>query len=303
MHNLTHTGGQMKKQNFILTTLAQCMVLGRMGDLELKYSSESDIPAGFESLYTEKDGEWKLTGVKGMQTTENVQRLESALNKERNDHKVTKEKYAPLAGKDINEIITTLDRIPELEAAASGAGNDPKKIDELVEAKIKTRLSPIERERDQLKAKNAELETSNNALNGQITGDKIRSELTRAAVAAKIIPGAMDDVLMYGERLFTLDESGKIVTKDGVGVTPGLDPSVWLTDTLEKKTHWLPPTHGGGAQGGKGGGQVGNPFSHDGWNMTEQMRIARENPAKAEQLAKIVGVDIKNPQKPQAPSK
>ena len=37
--------------------------------LELIYNSAEEIPSGFESLYTEKDGKWHLTGIKGMKTS------------------------------------------------------------------------------------------------------------------------------------------------------------------------------------------------------------------------------------------
>ncbi|AVJ51759.1 hypothetical protein Vid5_gp04 [Pantoea phage vB_PagS_Vid5] len=302
VHNLTHTGGKMKKQ-FQLSMLASIMSLGRMGDLELSYATQDDVPAEFASLYTEKDGKFVLTGVKNLVTQENITRLQGALEKERNDHKATKEKYAPLAGKDVNEVIATLDRIPELEAAANGAGNDSKKIDALVEAKIKTRLAPIERERDQLKTANGELVKKVETLDGRITADTIKSVVTKAALDAKVIPSALDEVIMYGERLLQVDEGGKVITKDGVGVTPGLDPTVWLTEMLAKKPHWLPGSNGGGAGGSNGGGGGTNPFSHAGWNMTEQMKLVRSNPARAEQFAKAAGVDIKNPQKPAAPSK
>lgn len=302
MHNLTHTGGKMKKQ-FQLSMLASIMSLGRMGDLELSYAKQEDVPPEYAGLYTEKDGKFQLTGVKGLVTQENVTRLQGALEKERNDHKATKEKYAPLAGKDINEVITTLDRIPELEAAASNAGNDPKKIDELVEARIKTRMAPVERERDQLKAANVDLTKKVETLDGRITADTIKSVVTKAALDAKVVTSALDEVIMYGEKLLQIDESGKVITKDGVGVTPGLDPTVWLTEMLAKKPHWLPGSSGGGAGGSTSGGSGSNPFSYAGWNMTEQMKLVKSNPARAEQFAKAAGVDIKNPQKPAAPSK
>ena len=71
--------------------------------LELIYNSTEEIPSGFESLYTEKDGKWHLTGIKGMKTSDDVTKLQTSLRKERDDHKKTKDRLATVEAQRIVE--------------------------------------------------------------------------------------------------------------------------------------------------------------------------------------------------------
>lgn len=193
---------------------------------------------------------------------------------------------------ELADIQAKLDKYPELEAAAAGK-LDEAKLNELVEGRIKTRIAPIERERDTLKGQVIELVASVEQFKAKdaqrLVGDSVRA----AAVKLKVTETAIEDAIMYGERLFTIDESGAVVAKENVGITPGIGPEVWLTDMQSKRPHWWGPTQGGGAGGGRGGAGGGvNPWSDAHWNMTEQARIYREDKSKAEQMAKNAGTSI-----------
>lgn len=257
-----------------------------------------DVPEHFHELYTEKNGKYEFTGVEGMKTQADVDRLQSALSKERNDHKGTRERFSVLGDRDLDEVVTLLDRIPELEAAAAGKIDDAK-LNELVEGRIKTKVAPLEREKGNLAKQVQEL---SGALEQYQTKERVRTihdEVRRAATAAKLLPEAMEDALMLAERVLELDDEGRVVVKDGVGFTPGVEPSVWLTDLQPKRPHWWGPSQGGGSTGNnRGGGGGANPWTAEGWNMTEQGRILVENRSRAEQLAKSAGTTIGGP-KPQ----
>jgi len=85
--------------------------------LELIYNSAEDIPEGFDSLYTEKDGKWHLTGVKGMKTSQDTDKLSKSLREERAAHKATKDKLAKFGeDPDIDAILEKLDGYEDLEA-------------------------------------------------------------------------------------------------------------------------------------------------------------------------------------------
>jgi hypothetical protein len=101
------------------------------------------------------------------------------------------------------------------------------------------------------------------------------------------------------------EDDDKVVVRDGVGYTPGIEPSVLFTDLQSKKPHWFGPSGGGGAGGNRGGGgATSNPFTHEHWNMTEQGRIITADPQKADQLAKTAGhKDALTAVRPTAPSK
>lgn len=267
--------------------------------LKSVYENQEDIPEGYADLFTEKSGKWIFTGVEGIKTQADVDTLSTALAKERKDHKATKDKLATFGDLDPEEVHTKLDRIAELEAAAGGK-IDEAKINEIVEGRVKTKLAPIERELKKAKDELAEREAKITEFTQKERNRMISDVVTKAARESKVRPEAIEDALMLAERVMDIDEAGNVVTKDGVGVTPGIDPATWLTEIQDKRAHWWPESSGAGALGNKGNLNGGtNPFTAEHWNMTEQGRIFKENRARAEQLAKSAGTTIGG-QKPAA---
>lgn len=262
--------------------------------LKTSYESEDEIPSGYAELFTERNGRWELTGIEGMKTQDDINRLQTGLSKERDAHKETKEKlraYSAL-GDDPEEVLSKLDRIAELEAAAGGK-LDEGALNKMVESRIGARLGPVERERDRLKS---ELD-SHAAVIADYKGKEVRrtisGAITEAAKKAGVSDGAVEDAVMWGQSVFELSEDGQVVAREGAGVTQGVDPSVWLSDMQAKKPHWWGTTTGGGATGGRNtGGNANNPFSAEHWNMTEQGKMVTENRQRAEQMAKQAGTTI-----------
>jgi len=261
--------------------------------------SIDDLPEEVKKEYVEKNGKFELQ-VEGMKTQADVDRLQGALTKERNDHKTVRERLGLLGDRKIEDVLQILDRVPELEAAAAGK-LDETKLNELVEGRIKTKLAPVEREKGQLAQRVQEL---SGVLEQYQTKEKVRTihDAVRDAVgkAQGFQSSAVEDALLYAERMLEVGEDGRVTTRDGVGVTPGIEASVWLSEMQAKKAHWWGPSQGGGAGGNRSGaGTGGNPWSAEGWNMTEQGRILKENRSRAEQLAKSAGTSIGGP-RPQA---
>lgn len=253
------------------------------------------IPEHFHELYTERNGKFEITGIEGMRTQGDIDRLQSALNKERTDHKGTKEKFAPLSNYDVNDVLQKLDRYSELEEAAKGKIDDAK-LEELVGNRLKSRLAPVERERDTLRTQLEQTMQTVQQFQARETQRTIFDKVREAATSAKVLPEAMEDALLLAERVFEVTEDGRVVTKDNVGVTPGIEANVWLTELQTKRPHWWAPSSGGGAQGNRSGAGGGtNPWSHDHWNMTEQGRILSQDRSRAEQLAKSAGTTIGGP--------
>lgn len=274
-----------------------------MATIKLVYDTQDDIPEQYRDLYTERDGKFHLTGVEGMKTQADIDRVNEALRKERNDHKETRDKLALFGDLDPEQVHEQLDRIPELEAAA-GDKLDENKMNELVEARLRTKLAPVERERDKAIKERDEAKSEAETARNEIRSRDMRAKLTDAALKAKVVDTALEDILLVGERVFELNEDGSVTVRDGMGATPGADPSMWLQEMQEKRPHWWPPSEGGGSRGGggNGGGSTDNPWRHDQWNMTKQGAIYRENPERAEQLAKQAGTTVGGP-RPAAPAK
>lgn len=265
-------------------------------NLEYSYADQASIPAEHASLYTEQGGQFVLTGVNGIAPQASVTRLESALAKERNDHKAVKTQLTQL-GRPVADVLIDLDRIPELEAQAQGKGNDPEAIEKIVKA----RMAPLERQITTLTGERDLLKTDVDGFRSREVKAKIKDAVVSAATTAKVRTSAIDDAVMYAQSVMTVDDSGNVVTKDGVGVTPYMTPADWLADMLPKRQHWLEGSAGGGSQGGRGNGHSGeDPYSADGWNISKQMQLWKADQPLAKRLAEKNGVD---PLKPVRPAK
>lgn len=189
---------------------------------------------------------------------------------------------------DLDTVRAQLDRIPELEAAAEGK-LDENKINGIVEGRIKTKLAPLERERDQLKSQLGEKDKVIETFTKAEISRKITTSVGRAARELKVVDSAVEDIELLAERVFEVAEDGTVATKDG------LSPKAWLEDMQTKRPHWWGPSGGGGASGnGKGNGAIGgpNPWTHENWSLTEQGKILTADKAKAERLAKQAGTSV-----------
>lgn len=275
--------------------------------LKAIYASAEDIPEGFADLYTERNGQWEFTGLEGVKTQADIDRVQSALTKERADHKAAKEALKAFEGIDPQEVETLRTSLEEktaqLEAINKNGTLDETKLEPIIAARLKQATAPLERDKANLERK---LETANKQIaekDGEVTNLKtsittggIERAIKDAAATDKVIASAIDDVAMRGIRVFEQTEDGRIITKDLPGVTPGLTVKEWLADMKDKSPHWWPLSNGSGANGGNGGGNFGgknNPWSKDGWNVTKQGQYLTQNgEAKAKALAESVGSKI-----------
>lgn len=248
--------------------------------MALKYTLDSidDLPEHLQSEYVEQGGKYVLK-IEGAPAADSVTRLESALDKVKREKKQLGDRLALLGDRKVEDVLAELDRLAELEAG--GGGND------VVERQVKARVASVERERQALERQfndlKAELAEHQQRERTRSITDAVRGAISKMDGFAR---SAEDDALLYAERMFELDDDGNVVTRAGAGVTPGVDAVVWLTEMQAKKPHWWGPSQGGGASGNRGGGgSVGNnPWAKTTFNLTEQMRIEKENPSRAEQL-------------------
>lgn len=257
-----------------------------------------EIPEEFQSLYTEKDGKWELTGIQGVKTQGDVDRISTSLTKERNEHKATKEKLTIWADFDHEEVVKKLDKIPELEAAAKGK-LDEAQIEEIVarrvDGTIRSKLAPVERKNKELSKENGELKEDNTKFKSADRTRSIHDSVRKALTSSKVLPDAQEDALILADRCFEIrEDDGKIVTRDNIGITPGLDASGWLSEIQERKRHWWGESVGGGSKGSSPGTGIPggkNPWSAEHWSLTEQGRVFKEHgKERCEQLAKAAGV-------------
>jgi hypothetical protein len=293
-------------RSLLLASTALMVGPARAFALEAVRDSVDDLPDELKAEYTENSEGKFVLQVNGMKPQAEFDRVQGALSKERNDHSALKQRIRENFGEEkFEDIHARLDRIPELEAAAEGKIDD-EKLNQMVESRLRTKIAPLERERDQLKSQLTEKDQRIGTLESNEKRRTIRDAVTAAARAAKVTDEALDDALLLGDTLFEVrDDDGKVVVKEGTSFTQGIEPSVLFTDLQSKKPHWFPQSAGGGAGGNRGGGGVTrNPFSHEGWNLTEQGQLMNNDPNKADQLARAAGHrDAASAVRPAAPAK
>jgi hypothetical protein len=266
-----------------------------MDPLKALYASQDEIPEAFRSLYEERGGQFHIAKIEGIKTDGDVARVQRALDSEKKNHGDLRSAWGSFFGeKKPADIQAQLDRITELETIAASKNVNEEKLNEIADGRVRQKLAPVERERDQLKSQITErdqlIEQFQTRERNRTISDAVRGE----AAKAKIIDTAVEDVLMYAERVFDISEDGQLLTKDGIlGLTPGLSPSVWLTEMQQKRPHWWPASRGGGAGGGgAGGGFADNPWTAANWNLTKQGQAYAASPEKAAQMARAAGSSI-----------
>ncbi len=268
--------------------------------LELSYEKKEDVPEAHADLYTEVEGKWNITGINGLVTKADVDKLNVALGKERTDHKASKAKVAIWAEMDKEKVDADLAELTELRAAAEAGegGKDAKeKFEAGVKAAAEARIVAAKVTSDR---ENADLKKVSDEQAEEIVGFKqdntirtIGDAIRKAATTSKVIETAVDDVMMLAERQFEINDEGLVLTRDQIGVTPGIAPDIWLSEMQEKRPHWWPVSTGGGAGGGTGGtGFAKNPWSGDHWNLTEQAKAIQSDRPKAERMAAAAGTSI-----------
>jgi hypothetical protein len=274
--------------------------------LKTIYDTEAEIPEGYADLYTERNGKWELTGIEGVKTQADVDRVQSALTKERSDHKVAKEALKAFEGFDPEEITAQATKLEEVSAQLEAINKDGRidetKLEPIIAARLKQATAPLEREKlslqrqlDDQKKNVAEKDGEVLVLKTSITTGNIERQIRDAAAEAKLVPSAVVDAVLHGRSVFEQTEDGRTITRDVPGVTPGLSPKEWFRDMQEKAPHWWPATVGGGSRGGSGGslGRANNPWSKEAWNVTKQGAYVREHgEEKAGQLAAAVNSKV-----------
>lgn len=292
--------------------------------MQYTLASLDHLDEALHSHYTEQDDGTFVLSIEGhnFKTEEDVTRVQEALRKERDNHKETKTKLRAFGTIDADglsdklarleefgeldpgEVQDKLDKFVEMEAVFDADGNlKDEKIEALVNARAETRVKKAEREKERdvtkMQKERDELKTQLDDANSQIT--VLRNENIKRSISGEIggaidaiegfLPAAKKDAIALGEALFHIEDN-KVVARDSSGLETGTTPKDWLMASKETRPYWFGESKGGGSRPGRGTeSTVGsdNPWSKDQWNFTQQSRIMRESPEKAEKLAKAVG--------------
>lgn len=172
----------------------------------------------------------------------------------------------------------------EIEAA-----KEKGEIDKLISNLNKTHNEEIEKLKSDL---NAQIEQREVEMNQMIKDNGITAALAKAEIQSVYLNGAR--ALIEGRVYVETDEKGKryaAVKVDGEPISvEKYVCEIWASSDEGAAYKRAPSMSGGGASGGNtGSGGQKNPWLRGQENLTEQMRIYRENPELAKLLMKQAG--------------
>lgn len=261
-----------------------------------------EVEERYRDLYVQKGDKFEIQ-VEGIKTEGDLKRVNDALIKERADHKAATDKLKEAADKLVAFGELTPEKVTELQEklATLEAAGTPEltknfekivtdRVNALKDAAVKTATGKLEKTIADLTTQLTGVATENQTLKLADTHRTIDDAIRGAAVKAKVLEGATVDALIRARGVFELQD-GKVVTKDG------LTAEDWIEKRKEDAGHWWPVARGAGAQGSDGKGNYGsnaadNPWTREGWNITKQGQMVREDAAKATQFAERAGVKV-----------
>ncbi len=266
--------------------------------LSMIIESMEDVDEPLRELYVERDGKFELD-VTGVFSTLDRDKLRGSLQAERTAHKQTRDKlsvFGERTPESIEELETGLEEATtQIEALKKDGGPTEEDTDKMVERRALARIKPIERQFAALQTKFDALTGDHNSSLAELSQGKIQGAVRNAAAEKSlgIVSDARDDIGLWAERTFEVDESGEVVSRDGVsGVTPGLLPADVFKEMKDGgvRRHWFGQTVSANATGGKGGAaeQGDNPFmlvNGRAKNLTAAAQIVKSDPARAKKLA------------------
>lgn len=137
-------------------------------------------------------------------------------------------------------------------------------VEELIEKKTSQLTSDFETQINELSASLIEAKTHGNTYQQLFESKTIDDAVRQAASESGMLPTAVEDAVLRGRSVFSLDENKQIEARDSEGklaVTEDkkvLNTKNWIEGLKETSPHYWPISEGAGAFGRTGGGAEGD---------------------------------------------
>jgi len=248
------------------------------------YAKKDEVPEALSAFYVEQDGGYVL------QAEGHVDR--SKVDEMRTENislrKKVEELTAKFNGVDPEEFRRLAEEKRQLEESAQMKAGQFEKV-------LTTRLSAVKADFDkQIAAVTGERD----AAQKQLVTIQIDRGVLEAATKRGLRPTAVPDItarargslhLVDGTPL-VFEADGQTVRRGSDGVAP-MTLDEWVAQQAAEAPHLFDGNAGGGAAGngsGGAGGTLKNPFRKETWNLTEQMRLTKQDPVLAARLKAAV---------------
>ena len=252
--------------------------------LHFKHPTRAEIPAELQPFYVERDGAWHLDveGAVDKSRLEEFRTTNIALLKERDE---LKRRFEGIDPDEVRKLTAEKRQLEEQQQLKAG---EVEKVLEsrvkAVKAELEKQLSGVTLERDSLNARLASIQID----------QAVVTEATRRGLRATAIP----DITARARNTFRLvngvpqafEGDGQTARTGRDGLTP-LTVAEWIDQQVSDAPHLFEGNAGGGGggaaspyshgPGGAGNRSVKNPFRRETWNLTEQMRLQKTDPALA----------------------
>lgn len=277
--------------------------------LKYKLKSKEEAPAELASLYVERDGAFVLDieGAVDKAKLDEFRTTNVALLKERDELKQRFEGIDPDEFKRLKEAHQKAEEdrllkrnspphpspLPDAEREADRERErqaERERIEKVIEGRVKNFRGDLEKQINQLT-------TERDALNTRLAAIQIDQGVITSATKRGLRSTAMADITSRARTVFRLvngvptafEPDGKQVRYGRDGLTP-LSIEEWVDGQVAEAPHLFEANSGGGANNQNGAGGAGlrgvgkNPFRKETWNLTEQMKIAKNDPQLAARL-------------------
>src|SRR3974390_324865 len=243
--------------------------------LKFKYSNLKEIPAEDVRLYVERGGEWildaesELSKAKFEEFRQNNITLTNQLKRF--------EGFDPDA---VRQLAADKQRLEDEQRIKDG------KFQDVLDARLKTARSDWDKQHGVVVAER-------DALHGRLSAIQIDQAVVNEATKRGLRPTAIPDITSRARMTFKLVD-GIPQAFDGEKPRPGKDGvspmtlAEWVDGLVGDAPHLFEANAGSGAAGSGSGGvgnrSVKNPFRKESFNLTEQMKIEKTDPALAARL-------------------
>lgn len=246
--------------------------------LKFKYANAGEVPAELKSFYSEREGAFYLDadGVVEKTKLDEFRQNNIALTNQL-------KKFEGIDPDAVRQLAAEKQRLEDEQRLKDG------KFQEVLEARLKTARSDWDK---QFAAVTSERDTLNNRLTAIQIDQAVVNEATKRGLRATAIP----DITARARNTFKLVNGvpqafdGETIRTGKDGVSP-LTLAEWVDALVSDAPHLFEANAGGGAAGSGSGGAgsaaaraIRNPFRRETWNLTEQMKLQKSDPALAARL-------------------
>ena len=257
--------------------------------LKYKFNSKTEIPAELAGHYIERDGAWVLDvdDAADKAKLDEFRNTNGALLKQLDEQK---KRFEGIDPDEVRKLAEEKRRLEEQQQIKAG------EVEKVIETRVKAAKTEFDR---QLGVATAERDALNSRLVTIQIDQGVVAEATMRGLRATAIP----DITGRARKIFKLvngvptafEADGQTVRVGRDGVKP-MTVKEWVDSQLSEAPHLFESNAGGGAAGNPAGSgsaaanrSVNNPFRKETWNLTEQMRLQRNDPQRAQQLKGATG--------------